>query len=210
MKLKGRIGWIALALVAGSAWAQSVYRHVDANGKVTYTDQPPSARNAQPVRPGNVTSLPVEGNLPYELRQVAQRYPVTLYTRDDCQPCDAGRSLLSTRGVPFAERTVQTAQDNEALQRLTGQNSMPLLTIGSQHLVGFHDAEWTRYLDAAGYPSSSRLPAGYRNAPASPLVAQVPAAAPPAAAASPARPAAAPAPAVPSGPTLDNPAGIKF
>lgn len=208
MKLKGRIGWIALALVAGSAWAQSVYRQVDANGKVTYTDQPPSARNAQPVPSGNVTSLPVDGNLPYELRQVAQRYPVTLYTRADCQPCDAGRSLLSTRGVPFNERTVQTAQDNEALQRLTGQNSMPLLTIGSQQLVGFQDAEWTRYLDAAGYPSSSRLPTGYRNAPASPLVAQVPAAAPPTAPA--AQPAAAPTPAAPSGPTPDNPAGIKF
>ena len=209
MKLKGRIGWFALALVAGSACAQSVYRQVDANGKVTYTDQPPSARTAQPVRSDGVTSLPVDGSLPYELRQVTQRYPVTLYTRSDCQPCDAGRSLLTTRGVPFTERTVQTAQDNEALQRLTGQNGMPTLAIGAQQLVGFQDGEWTRYLDAAGYPSSSRLPPSYRNAPASPLVAQAPVA-PPAAAPAPARPAAAPAPAAPSGPTPDNPAGIKF
>ena len=130
--------------------------------------------------------------LPYELRQVVQRYPVTLYTRDDCQPCDAGRSLLTTRGVPFAERTVKTNQDNEALQRLTGQNSLPLLTIGSQQVKGFLDSEWTQYLDAAGYPSSSRLPSGYRVPPATPLVAQVPAAP----AAAPARPAPA-QPAVP-------------
>lgn len=212
MKLKGHIGVIALACVATAAMAQQVYRQVDSNGKVTYSDQPPVGRTVQPVRSGSgsLTSLPAEdATLPYELRQVVQRYPVTLYTRDDCQPCDAGRSLLTTRGVPFTERSVLTSQDNEALQRLTGQNSLPLLTIGSQQVKGFLDSEWTQYLDAAGYPSSSRLPSSYRVPPASPLVAQVPAAP----AAAPARPApaqpAVPA-AAPSGPTAENPAGIKF
>lgn len=217
MKLDGRLGLIALACVASTAFAQQVYRQVDANGKVTYSDQPPSARTAQPAqnaqnaRGGAVNSMPVDSALPYELRQVAQRYPVTLYTRDECQPCDAGRTLLTTRGVPFTEKTVQTAQDGEALQRQTGQNSLPQVSIGSQQLVGFQDGEWTRYLDAAGYPSSSRLPPSYKNAPATPLVAQVKAD-PPAAAAAPARsstPPSAPPPA-PSGPTTDNPAGIRF
>lgn len=214
MKLDGRLGLIALACVASTAFAQQVYRQVDANGKVTYTDQPPSARTAQPVPGaggGAVNSMPADARLPYELRQVAQRYPVTLYTRDECQPCDAGRALLTARGVPFSEKTVQTAQDGEALQRQSGENSLPQVSIGSQQLVGFQDSEWTRYLDAAGYPASSRLPSGYKNAPATPLVAQVKAN-PPAAGAAPARPSApasAPPPA-PSGPTADNPAGIRF
>ncbi len=211
MKLDGRLGLIALACVAGTAaFAQQVYRQVDANGKVTYSDQPPSARTAQPVQGaggGAVNSLPTDTALPYELRQVAQRYPVTLYTGNECQPCDAGRSLLSTRGVPFTEKTVQTAQDGEALQRQSGKTSLPQISIGSQQLVGFQDSEWTRYLDAAGYPASSRLPAGYKNAPATPLVAQVKAP-PPAAAAAPTPPIAPPPP--PSGPTADNPAGIRF
>ena len=211
MKLDGRLGLIALACVAGTAaFAQQVYRQVDANGKVTYSDQPPSARTAQPVQGaggGAVNSLPTDTALPYELRQVAQRYPVTLYTGNECQPCDAGRSLLSTRGVPFTEKTVQTAQDGEALQRQSGKTSLPQVSIGSQQLVGFQDSEWTRYLDAAGYPASSRLPAGYKNAPATPLVAQVKAA-PPAAAAAPAPPSAPPPP--PRGPTADPPAGIRF
>ncbi|HYP70477.1 MAG TPA: glutaredoxin family protein [Variovorax sp.] len=214
MKLDGRLGLIALACVASTAFAQQVYRQVDANGKVTYSDQPPSARNAQPAqnaRGGAVNSMPVDSALPYELRQVAQRYPVTLYSRDECQPCDAGRALLTTRGVPFTEKTVQTAQDGEALQRQSGQTSLPQLSIGTQQLVGFQDSDWTRYLDAAGYPASSRLPPSYKNAPPTPLVAQVKAA--PAADAAPARPAATTPSAPPppaSGPTADNPAGIRF
>ena len=109
--------------------------------------------------------------------------------------------------MPFTEKTVLTPQDGEALQRQSGQTSLPQISIGSQQLVGFQDSEWTRYLDAAGYPASSRLPSGYKNAPATPLVAQVKAP-PPAAAAAPTPPSAPPPP--PSGPTADNPAGIRF
>ena len=193
--------------------AQQVYRHVDPDGRVVYSDQPPAA-NAKPAGTGAQAGAPAASNsaaLPFELRQVAQRYPVTLYTGAECAPCDTGRSMLTTRGIPFEERTVKTAQDAEALQRLTGQSSLPLLAIGTQQLKGFSDAEWTQYLDAAGYPKSNQLPAGYRVPPAAPLVAQQAA---PAARAeqrpAPAAPAPAAAPPAAQGPTPDNPAGIKF
>jgi glutaredoxin len=211
MKLHPRLAGSALLLLlaAGTALAQPVYRHVDKNGKVTFSDQPPAADApaAAPRGSGAGTAGPA---LPYELRQVAQRYPVTIYTGEECSPCAAGRSLLVTRGIPFEERTVKTNEDVEALQRLSGQASLPLLTIGSQQLKGFSDAQWSQYLDAAGYPKSAQLPAGYRNPPAQPLVAVQVAPAVPATPVAAPTPAPAPAPAAPSGPTPSNPAGIKF
>lgn len=210
MPLTRRLAVLPLLLLAASALAQPLYRSVDKNGKVSYSDQPPTA-TAQPAAPrgGSVTAIGTNSGagLPYELRQVVQRYPVTLYTGEECSPCGAGRSLLVTRGVPFEERTVTTQADAEALQRLSGQRSFPLLSIGSQQLKGFSDGEWSQYLDAAGYPKSSQLPGGYRMPPAQPLVAQVPAPgkAPAAAPVAPPTPAAAP-----SGPSPSNPAGIKF
>jgi hypothetical protein len=78
--------------------------------------------------------------------------------------------LLTSRGVPFNERTVTTAEDAEALQRLAGESSLPFLTIGGQRLKGFSDSEWTQFLDAAGYPKTSALPSGYRNGLSGPLV----------------------------------------
>jgi hypothetical protein len=118
--------------------------------------------------------------------------------------------LLVTRGIPFEERTVKTNEDVEALQRLSGQASLPLLTIGSQQLKGFSDAQWSQYLDAAGYPKSAQLPAGYRNPPAQPLVAVQAAPVAPATPVAAPTPAPAPTPSTPSGPTPSNPAGIKF
>jgi len=204
-----RFSALVLCLAAGAAGAQGLYRQVDAQGRVTYTDRPPAA-NAQPAAPGRPgAGAGASATLPYELRQVVQRYPVTLYTGDDCAPCETGRNLLLTRGIPFDERTVKTPDDIAALERLSGQNALPLLTVGAQQVKGFADAEWSRYLDAAGYPRSVQLPPGYRPPPAQPMVAQQRAAVPEPAA--PAGAAPAPAPVAPAdGPTPSNPAGIRF
>lgn len=208
-----RLTGLALVLVAAGAMAQPIYRQVDKNGKVTFSDRAPSA-STEPAPAGQPGSAPPStantAGLPYELRLVSQRYPVTLYSGDECGPCGAARTLLTTRGIPFEERTVKSNADVEALQRLSNQNALPLLTIGSQQLKGFSDVEWSQYLDAAGYPKSNSLPAGYRNGPVRPLVAQQATPAPRAAEApAPAAQPVAPPPAS-SEPTPSNPAGIKF
>ena len=120
--------------------------------------------------------------------------------------------MLSSRGVPFTERTVNTAQDADALQRLSGDNTLPFLTIGAQQLKGYSDTEWNQFLDAAGYPRTSQLPASYRNPPAAPLVAvQKPAPATSAMGNAAQEPSGVPAPRpAPDRSGVDNPAGIRF
>lgn len=206
---------VAAGLLAPAANAQQVYRIVGPDGKVSFSDQPPPATsNAKATtsagRPG-ADSGASGSALPYELRQIANKYPVTLYTSDNCGPCTSARSLLTGRGIPFTEKTIISTEDSKALQRLSGDTSLPFATIGGQQLNGFSDAEWTQFLNAAGYPAASVLPANYRQAAATPLVAVVaaPSAAPaPANTAQAARPAAPVA--APPATSANNPAGIKF
>jgi glutaredoxin len=187
--------------------AQQLYRIVGADGRVTFSDQPPPpSANAKVTtgRGGSFAESSAGAALPFELRTVTQRFPVTLYTGKDCAPCNAGRSLLSTRGIPFTERTVESNEDIEALKRLAGETSLPLATVGGQQIKGFSESEWSQTLDLAGYPKTSQLPSGYRNPAPSPLVAR--------AAPAPAPAAAAPAPAPVAAPAANpnNPAGIRF
>jgi glutaredoxin len=167
------LGSAALLGLAHSAQAQPVYRIVGPDGKVTFSDKPPANADqgkATTAGSGSAAAAPSAG-LPFELRAIVAKYPVVLYTGAQCEPCDTGRSLLKSRGVPFTERTVVTQEDHVALQRLMGDTSLPYLTIGSQRVKGMSDLEWTQYLDAAGYPKASTLPASYRNPTATPLVA---------------------------------------
>jgi glutaredoxin len=169
-------GFAVLALVAalGSMGAAAqVYRIVGPDGKVTFSDKPPVDKQAKPQLAPSV-AMPggsAAGGLPFELRTVSSKYPVTLYTGDGCGPCNSARSFLGSRGVPYSERTVATNDDAAALRRLAGEVRVPFLTIGSQQLRGYSETEWSQYLDAAGYPKTSQLPPGYRNPPPAPLVA---------------------------------------
>jgi glutaredoxin len=198
---------VAALLLPAISQAQAIYRVVGADGHVTFSDKMPATTdNATVLGTGGRALAATVVALPLELRQVASKYPVTLYTSVNCAPCNSGRELLSGRGIPYAERTVSTSDDSEALQRISGGSSLPFLTIGSQQIRGFSDTEWTQFLDAAGYPKTSVLPASYRAPPATPLVV-VQKAAP----AAPASEAQSPRDAVvaPSAPP-PNPAGIRF
>jgi glutaredoxin len=194
-------------LLAGATQAQTIYRLVGADGRVTFSDKLPVATdNATVLGAGGKSLAATTVALPVELRQVASKYPVTLYTSSNCAPCNTGRDLLGNRGIPYAERTISTADDSDALQRISGSSSLPFLTIGSQQIKGFSDTEWTQFLDAAGYPKTSVLPASYRAPPATPLVVtQKAAPAAPATEAQPQRDAVV-APVAPAA----NPAGIRF
>ena len=200
----------ALAIIMPATshlYAQQVYKSVDKNGRVTYSEVPPLPSSGERLA-GESAANPT---LPYSLQQIVSRYPVTLYTAKDCAPCINARLMLTQRGVPFTERTVSSNEDIDAYKKLNGDTSLPLGTIASQQLKGYEELEWTKYLDAAGYPKSSNLPRNYRNPEATSLTpkkvsektekegADKPA---------PARPAQ-PAAAVPQAPS-NNPAGIKF
>lgn len=197
-----------LALMALPVLAQGVYRIVGPDGRVTFSDQPPPTEaQARPAgAKGAASSATGGGQLPYELRQVTSRYPVTLYTSKECAPCNSGRNLLNARGIPYTEKTITTAQDAEALKRLNSDGSMPFLTIGGQQIKGYSDGEWSQYLDAAGYPKQSQLPSSYQRPAPSPLVAVKPVEV-----ATPKSTTTATSPAaVPVAPPVTNPAGIRF
>ena len=209
------VAWLmcsALLLGAvGVAQAQTIYRIVGADGKVTFSDKPPvTAAQGKVASTGVGAKTDSTGSaLPFELRQVVAKYPVVLYSTAKCGPCDAGRALLTARGVPFSERTVSTQEDQDYLERLTGGNSLPYLTIGGQKIKGLSDVEWTQYLDAAGYPKSSVLPSSYKFAAATPLVTVQKAPAPSKAEEKPQAAQAEPS-YQPPPPSPSNPAGITF
>jgi glutaredoxin len=208
LAITGLAALLALAGFSNSdANAQQIFRIVGPDGRVSYSDKAPLEASA---RASAATAMPATSAgadlnaLPFELRQAAIRYPVTLYTGAECAPCVSGRAMLSRRGIPFTEKTVTTNEDIEALKRLAGASSLPFLTIGGQQIRGYSQIEWVQFLDAAGYPKSSQLPSSYNPPPATALVAAHEPQAPVVAA--PQARVTAPAPAAPA----NNPAGIRF
>jgi glutaredoxin len=160
------------ALLAAAPLVQAQYKVVDGDGKVTYSDRAPNANDGRVTALGaRAAVVAAEPELTFELRQVATKYPVTLYTTTGvCDACVAARQLLAQRGVPYTERQAVTSEDVDALEKLSGGRDAPTLTIGSQVLRGLAHDTWNQYLDAAGYPRESKLPSGYQQRPIAAVV----------------------------------------
>ena len=88
---------------------------------------------------------------------------------------DQGRALLKARGVPFAERTVNSAADQEKLKQAGSLGRLPLLQVGHTSLVGFEEGNWNAALSAAAYPQQNMLPKNYTYAKAEPAAPPPPA-----------------------------------
>jgi glutaredoxin len=164
---------LAALLCAGSASAQ-LYKWKDAKGVTHFSDMPPaSSRGRAEVTNYSGSGAASAPALPYELAQAVRANPVTFYTTPACTPCDQARSFLQQRGIPYSEKTVTTANDQQALKAAGSDGQLPMLLVGATRLLGFAPDAWKEALDAA-YPSKPMLPRGYRFGAATPAAAPKP------------------------------------
>lgn len=147
---------VGVALPALVAAQQTVYRWVDKDGKVHFSDTPPPKDIEKSTQRRVGGGFSDNSQLPYATQQAMRRSPVVLYAGGDCgDPCVQGRALLAKRGIPYGEKDAQTnAADSEALKKLAGGLFVPTLAVGDNPVKGYSEASWHAALDAAGYPRS--------------------------------------------------------
>ncbi|MGZ9031024.1 MAG: glutaredoxin domain-containing protein [Burkholderiaceae bacterium] len=146
-----------------------LFRWTDFKGQINYGDRPPP--NAQNVIRIDLMTIGenTQSLLPYLVRRASSNFPVMLFTSKNCPPCVTARSFLNQRGIPFAERTIESADDSMEFKRLTGAEGVPVATLGTKPMIAFDPDEWNNGLDAAGYPQNSQLPRTFQQEPARPL-----------------------------------------
>lgn len=146
---------VTLAALLGNAQAGEMYRWVDKSGKVHYSDtRAPDATEVEKKKLG--TPETGDAGLSFDTRRAKQHFPVTLYVTDTCaDPCKQSRNLLSQRGIPFNEKNLATQEEIEAFKKMSGADSVPVLSVGRNWLKGFQAEKWHNELDAAGYPRSA-------------------------------------------------------
>jgi glutaredoxin len=145
----------ALIATAAAGQAQQVYRYVDKDGRVIYSDRVPPA-DAKDVQAKRMRGNLIESNeLPLAAQQAQERFPVTLYTFACGEVCSAAEGLLNRRGVPFTTVNVETQQGAEQLSKTTGDLRAPVLQVGDKTFVkGYSESQWNAALDDAGYPKA--------------------------------------------------------
>ncbi len=157
-----RLALALIVLLAAAPASAAMYKWVDSQGRVHFSDKPPPGAKARAER------LNVRGAEPApaaEARPATAGLPaVTLYSADCGPTCEQARALLDRRGIACTYRDVQADRAAaDAMQKLTGSLEVPVLTIGGNVHKGFQTQLWNNLLDAAGYnrpaPSAPSAPA---------------------------------------------------
>jgi glutaredoxin len=149
-------GFAATVIAAAvAAQAQQVFRYVDKDGRIIYTDRAPPA-DSKDIQAKRLSPNFIENNdVPVATTQATQRFPVTLYTFACGTVCQNAEALLNRRGVPFSTVNVEDQKGADLLLKLTGAQQAPVLQVGDKLIAkGFNEARWTSMLDDAGYPKS--------------------------------------------------------
>ncbi|WP_372522909.1 glutaredoxin domain-containing protein [Sulfuricaulis sp.] len=152
----GRINLLlVMALVAigiPAAQADTLYKWVDSQGRISYHDQPPPDGAGYRVEEKVLGT----GNKHKEddtLAKVVEKYPVVLYSVPACGSCDLARAYLQKRKVPFTEQNLDNNPElQQTLKKKIGSLSAPTLMIGEKVMKGYVESVLEGELDGVGYP----------------------------------------------------------
>jgi glutaredoxin len=156
MKYRLVVASLLMAALAGATAAQTVYRWVDANGRVQYSDQPPPP-DAKNVQERNVQGSSIQNNEASLVAADAQKKnPVVLYVSECGESCDSAKGYLNKRGIPHTVvDPTRSAELQKKFKDETGGSVVPVLKIGDRRLAGWSESNWASALDGAGYPKTA-------------------------------------------------------
>ena len=136
-----------LAVIGLSAvQAETLYKWVDSQGRVSYHDRPPPEGSDYRVEQKNL------GSPGGAARESGKKVPVILYSAPKCASCDLARIYLDKRKVPYTEKNVESdIKLQQELKQKTGTVSVPTIVIGEKVMNGFLESLLEGELNAAGY-----------------------------------------------------------
>ncbi|MCS3902992.1 glutaredoxin [Methylohalomonas lacus] len=142
---------LCLLAVTGPAVAATIVQCEDADGNRTFEAScPPGTTQVEKKSyyTGPKDTAP-------DLETLKAERPVVLYRVPTCEACDAVSNYLDNRGTPYSEKNVSDdAELQEELLSISGELSVPVVTVGEEMVAGYNRPMLSDKLDAAGYPSA--------------------------------------------------------
>jgi len=131
--------FLTLVLYTGAVQAQ-VYRWVDSDGQVHYSDSDPG--NAE-----NFT--PPEANVAAPFSGGSDLPTIRIYTAEWCGICKRAKQYMNTKGISFVEYDVEKDPHGRNEYRMLGGRGVPLITVGDEKMYGFSPQRFESLLEAA-------------------------------------------------------------
>ena len=131
-----------------------MYKWIDENGNVHYTDSPPPGKKVKKLDlkinsitgPGVVSTIGKQS----PQSQAAGTAKVKLYTTTWCGYCKRAKAYLQARGTSFQEIDVETSAQGQREFQALGGRGVPVILVGNQRMDGYSEGTLAGMLKQAG------------------------------------------------------------
>lgn len=157
MRLGGAMKFVAtgllLMLTVNFAQAQQIYRWVDANGRVQYSEKPPAGAQSSTVQPrvssvgGNASAAKGGG----AAQPATAKAAVKMYATDWCGYCKQARQFFARNGIAYTELDIEKSQAAMAEYKGLGGRGVPVILVGSERMNGYGEQRLMQMLKAGGH-----------------------------------------------------------
>ena len=158
--------WIILILLLLPALTQAgtVYKSVGTDGKITYSDQPPSAgKVAKTLNLANLPATPLPDSVVRyrneleksmksrlaEARKAPDMNQTALLSAQWCGYCKQAKAYLSEKNIAYTEYDIDTPEGMKAMVESGGGGGVPVLLWHGQKIKGFSRAAYVSVFGAS-------------------------------------------------------------
>lgn len=138
-------------LVGGGAHAE-VYRWVDEDGTVHYSDEPrEGGQEAEQVDIPEVNSAESVDVSTLESRDASDSSgdaEVIMYSASWCGYCDKAGTYFERNGIPFTEYDVEDSEKGRTDHAEMSTDSVPVILVGDQRMIGFSVERFERLYES--------------------------------------------------------------
>ena len=139
--MMSRLVFVLLLLSAYSSHG-AIYKWVDENGKVHFTDNPPDDTQTEEVELQINTYTSVE--IKPLVERLGKKDKVVIYSTTWCHTCDKAKHYFRKNNIPYVSYDVEKTRVGKMDFKLLRGKSVPIIIVGNKRMNGFSVSRFER------------------------------------------------------------------
>lgn len=129
------ISWLLMLCLAMPATALAeIYRWVDSNGKIHFSDRPSRAHSSKEVK----LRINTYEGVSYDTASVdVGSETVVMYSAAWCGVCKKAKQYFAEQGIEYEEHDVEKSSQGKAAYKRLGGKGVPIILVGDRRMNGF-------------------------------------------------------------------------
>ncbi|MCB1800574.1 MAG: glutaredoxin family protein [Gammaproteobacteria bacterium] len=123
-----------LCLAMPATALAEIYRWVDSNGKIHFSDRPSRAHSSKEVK----LRINTYEGVSYDTASVdVGSETVVMYSAAWCGVCKKAKQYFAEQGIEYEEHDVEKSSQGKAAYKRLGGKGVPIILVGDRRMNGF-------------------------------------------------------------------------